>query len=209
MLQLENSSCITLAVHEKKATEIAGHVFWHCRSGFDGSGSERGEGACCGCVPRPAIAVVQCTSSSFCEPSKWNVKLNGNNFDWIFLCTIRLTKSRWKYKSKGSVRLAAYPVVSWGVLVEEKFEFINENKNVDKSKWLSTSLNFTMCISRYFSLILCWFVTFTLSLALCTVQHAFLALFRGYPNCALWSISALRLQVAATCGNRKYAVSVR
>lgn len=35
-------------------TEIAGHVFWPCGSGFDGS---VGQGACCGCVPRPAIAV--------------------------------------------------------------------------------------------------------------------------------------------------------
>lgn len=94
-------------------TEIAGHVFWPCGSGFDGSrrGAVGEEGACCGCVPRPAIAVVQCTSSSFCEPSKWNVKLNGNNFDWIFLCTIRLTKSRWKYRSKRCAQLAAYPVV--------------------------------------------------------------------------------------------------
>lgn len=102
MLQLENSSCITLAVHEKSQwpTEIA---VW---------GAVEGEGAWCGCVPRPAIAVVQCTSSSFCEPSKWNVKLNGNNFDWIFLCTIRLTKSRWKYRSKGCAQLAAYPVIS-------------------------------------------------------------------------------------------------
>lgn len=48
MLQLENSSCITLAVHEKSQwpTEIAGHVFWYCGSGFDGSvrGSGRGGG---------------------------------------------------------------------------------------------------------------------------------------------------------------------
>lgn len=46
----------------------------------DDLGGGRGESEV---VPRPASALHH----HFARPSKWNVKLNGNNFDWIFLYT--------------------------------------------------------------------------------------------------------------------------
>lgn len=79
VLQLENSSCATLALHEKPMAN------WNCWSHLLASGRGWAGGRCreSEVLPRPASALHH----HFARPSKWNVKLNGNNFDWIFLYT--------------------------------------------------------------------------------------------------------------------------